>query len=443
MPFAARYHPARPYLLQRGLYALLAFDIWVCMLSHGARYGMGDFNVTHFAWLDAFVPVPSAAVYVGTLTFTGLCALTLALVGMARWLQAAVCVLYTASWMVSLHDSYQHHYLLSWLLLWTLFMPDVSARAASEPRVEPVCGVGLPMTALTSAIVYAFTAVSKSEVDWREGHVLMRLSRSKPAGHPEAGLLDPVRDGLVSLFGIEEATAWTLLAHSVIALQIVIAFGYLAAAMRDAAPSRVRATLCALGLVGAVSFHGLAELSGIFQIGWFSYYMLWVAFTLMSPAPFVAHVARAVGAPGRFVDRLLARPPAGLTVGLALGAIALGMGLVGLLVDLPGVAAACCLMATVQLGWGALLLRASFVGSAQWLCAAGALSTLALAASTMLTEVRFDYYRRAGGELLQMQRSREALAAYQKAERYAPAGKSRRDKLERLEQQVAREGVQP
>ena len=68
---------ARPYLVLRFVLALLAFDMWIDMMPHGAKYGIGAFNVAHFAWFGAFVP--SSGFYLGVLAFTGVLALSQAL----------------------------------------------------------------------------------------------------------------------------------------------------------------------------------------------------------------------------------------------------------------------------------------------------------------------------------------------------------------------------
>ena len=41
---------ARVAVLERVVYAVLAFDLWVEMVPHGSRYGAGGLNVAHFAW---------------------------------------------------------------------------------------------------------------------------------------------------------------------------------------------------------------------------------------------------------------------------------------------------------------------------------------------------------------------------------------------------------
>ncbi len=39
---------ARVTLFVRSFYAVVGLDIWLLMLSHGARYGADEYNVAHF-----------------------------------------------------------------------------------------------------------------------------------------------------------------------------------------------------------------------------------------------------------------------------------------------------------------------------------------------------------------------------------------------------------
>ncbi len=439
-PFSLPYHPARAYLLQKGLYLLLAFDAWLSMLPHGGRYGMGGFNVSHFAWLDAVFDglevTPNSAFYVGLLLLTGSLSLLHVLAGGARFLRVAVFALYTTSWLISLFDSYQHHYLLSWLLLWTIFMPDVQPDCAGKRDVAPAHGWGVPMTALNCGIVYAFTAISKSEADFRAGHVLVRLSKSQPPGSDAPGVLDPLRDLLMSLLGVQEYVAWGLIAQSVVALQIVAAIGYFAASERDGAKSRFRGIACMLALLAVLSFHAFAEIGGMFDIGWFSYYMLWFGFVLLSPSAWVAGVAR-------LFARRWVRPAAERSVGASRWLVATQLAassvlwvLLARVLDLPGACAACALACGLVLAWGMLLVWADFLASAQRLAIAGTLTALACFVAFKQSDARYDYYRWAGGELRSLGALPEALAMYRKAEHHAPKGRSRAKQIAELERMI-------
>ena len=168
-PWDVRYHPARALLFLRGIYVLLTADLWFAMVQHGGRYGAGGFNVTHFAWLDRLLPRVSPTLYVGLLITSGLLSFALAVRPAPRALRVLLAGLYTASWMISLHDSYQHHYLLSWLLLYCAGYPDVSSQDVTTRDAELVDGWGNPITAITCGLVYKFTCFSKCYPAWCTG----------------------------------------------------------------------------------------------------------------------------------------------------------------------------------------------------------------------------------------------------------------------------------
>jgi hypothetical protein len=437
------YHPVRPYLLLRGLYLLLAGDVWLGMVEHGARYGVGGFNVAHFACIDRVLPLPSPALYVGLLIFTGALSLLLALGPRPRWLRALLAVAYTFGWIISIHDSYQHHYLLSWLLTWCVAFPDVRGEEAasgapppSAPDVQPeqrwVRGWGLPMTAVTCAIVYTFTGISKSEPEWRSGDVLQSLTHSMPIGDPRPGKFDGLRDLLVQV-GVEEGLVWPLLALSTVALQWTIALGYLAAPARDARPSPARTFLVTVGLFGALSFHAVAELFEVFEIGIFSYYMIWMAIVLLSPSRLLRIPAQLLIAAGRRAQRLQVQGLAAHTsLGIGVAAAAMLTG-VGALVPLPGAMGATLCVATVSITW---ILLAADASARQTLGRHLCLTAFVLWLTLVKSSVPFDYYRRGAGELARMGQLREALLMYRRAEQYAPAGESRRRRIAELERQL-------
>lgn len=423
--FASLYHPLRAFLLSRVTYLLLAGDVWLGMVQHAGRYGLGDFNVAHFALLDLVVPVRGPTLYVVLLLMSGSIALSLALFAQPRWLRAVLAASYSLAWMISIHDSYQHHYFLSWLLTWMVAFPAPSlSSATSADRSE---GWGLPMTCITCAIVYTFTGIAKSESAWRRGDVLRALAGGHEAIGPE---LAPVQD-LLRGTGLPEGALWTGFAYATIALQWAIALGYLLAMRRDAAPSRWRTLLVSAGLLGALSFHLSAEWYGHFEIGVFSYYMIGLALTLLTPASFLKPIGRALA---YIRERLLpwirilsgSEPPLRLIVLLVLVAA------VGAASPLPGALVASLLVAVIyalRLGgaWRSersalrpLALQTAFSGLTLWL---------------VLTQssLSFDYYRRLAGELRHMGQPALALEYYREAEKYAPRGQSRAREIRRLE----------
>jgi hypothetical protein len=438
--FRAAYHPARAFLLHRGVLGLLAFDAWLGMYEHAGRYGVGGFNVAHFAWVDALVPVVTPALYGGLILLTGLLALPMALAGASRTGKALLTLAYTSSWLISLHDAYQHHYLISWLLLWLVFVPDAGIEESGRADAPLVRGVGMPLTALTCAIVYGFTGVAKSEPEWRSGMVLKRLSHSKAPGADDPGVLDPLRDALTGL-GFDTSTAWQLIALSVIALQWVVAIGYAASARRDESPTRPRLVLVWLALLGAVSFHAFAELGEMFDIGLFSFYMLWIAFVLLAPSSWVSWLAGAAFDPAlrlpEYLSRLTAPP---LVRGLLALAVA-ALPAVGFALDVPGAGWAALAGGGFVLVWGGFALARAHPDLTVRVSLAALATALSLWIALAVGPVRFDFYRRTAGELARMERLEEALATYRKAESVAPAGASRRKKIAELEAKLRERGA--
>jgi hypothetical protein len=292
--------------------------------------------------------------------------------------------------------------------------------------------------------------VAKSEREWRSGDVLRTITKARPPGASDPGKFDAARDLLVSL-GLDEADVWRLFALSTIALQWTIAAGYLAAPRRDEDPARWRVWVVSLGLLAAFSFHAVAEIFQVFEIGLFSYYMLMVALVLLGPAPILTLGARAVS----FVsDRLGSdqglRPLAevdpkkdedakidltrlwtpALSVGMLAG--------VGYVIPLPGAQEASWGLAMLLLLRIAIGLKKGKIGQVEGerLSLVAATTTLLMWFALTQTAVPFDYYRRTAGEFSRMGRLEEALAAYRLAERYAPEGQSRAATIREIQREL-------
>jgi len=433
------YRRVRAFWLLRALYTLLAADLWLEMAEHGGRYGIGGFNVAHFALLDEWLPVPTASAYVGLVITSGFVSLSLALGPAPRWLRLLLAGTYTLTWMMSLHDSYQHHYLLSWLLVWCAALPDVPVRGARQDTL--VRGWGLPMTCVTCAIVYGFTGIAKSELEWRSGEVLQALTHARPPGAAEPGKFDAARDLLVQL-GLSEATVWQLFALSTIALQWTIALGYLAAPRRDQDAARWRVWVVTLGLLAAFSFHAVAEIFQVFEIGLFSYYMMVVALVLLGPS---APLTLAVRPVHWLSERLSAENDTGVPIGLTRfwgPALSVGMlAAIGHVIPLPGARVACWALALLWLIRAGISLRGGALahGVTQQIALNAAACTFVMWLALTQTSVPFDYYRRTAGELQRMGRLEEALSTYRLAERYAPAGRSRAATIREIQRELSRD----
>jgi hypothetical protein len=413
----------RPYLLARGVLLLLAFDLWYLMMPHAGRYGASGFNVAHFGWLDA-LPLPSDGLYAGVLILAGLAAFVGAATGERAAIGAAA-LLYTYGWAMSLLDGFQHHYLLSLLLLGFALSPAIRA----EDLGRPVVAWAYRLIAVTLAIVYVFASASKFEARWQGGSALAALARGKP---PFGAL-----EGMASRAGVSSAAFWTLASAGVTAIELVVAAGYLTGtgpAARRGALSR-RIAWAAFGCAAAL--HVEVELLGL-QIGWFGAYMLLAACVFFLPEAWLSRVADAVTWPARRASaqagEWVARPAAAIVAALAAAGawVAAGAAL-----DLPGAARAGVLAAAATGAFAAFALARGQAARGARCAIASAAAAAACWITIAATTVRFDFYRYLGGDLKRRGDLAGALAAYEKAEAYAPADRSRRKEIEELRQRIA------
>ena len=473
----------RPWLFFKATLLLFGLDAFREHLRPAWRYGAAGFNVAHFAILDA-LPIPSSAFYVGVMTALGLASFVCALVPRPRRaLIAFVAIAYFWSWSCSMHDSYQHHYLLSLFFLAFAFFPLLSSRdlfgvpgdlertpVAKDPStvsrkgakkkaavadVPPTLDAALPhglvprasawaMTIVwsTAAIVYAYTAYSKTEAEWIGGDALRNITRD---GQHIPGAVD-----LFAAFGIEGDALWPFLGVSTVALQIGCSLGYATAPLRDRIthrPGRIVLEIVAwVALALSLSFHLGAEYMGL-EIGWFSWYMILLALATFVPARALGYVVlfatwplRQVSQQAELSERAGADSPIGTAILAAItGAILLPA---GTLADLPGALPVCVAI-------GVALMAASVValvrkeGFAE--VRAVALAVL-LGAACMLAmlrmgpDVRYDYWRFAGGDFRRRGEWQLALDAYEHANHYAPRGQSRDRQITEMRERIRTEG---
>ena len=417
--FFASVHAARPVFFLRAFLAILAFDAWTALAAHGGRYGQGGFNVAHFPFLDRWQPIPSPSLYVGMVTVVGLLALGSAVGRLSRPVLAVIAALYTWAWAMSMIDSYQHHYLLSLVLALLVCFPLTGAnRLSADLEDKRTTGWTWHLLAVTVALVYVWTAVSKFEPDWRDGTALVRI-----AGEPLRGLNERWSDDSSSFDSFIR-----VLSPTVGLLQVVIAVGYLAVPL---APRLGLARAAArIGGLAAVAFHVGAEWLDL-QIGWFSAYMLLLAGSMFLPDALWDVAARKWAALTRACLKRLPTASgddaAALRFCSALGAAAFVI-VVGRYADLPGTNhAALCVAAVLVLF--AVLPIVGIRRGAGWsfdASIAAALAAIGLWSAVTISDVRFDFYRFLGGAHWRVGEWDEALAAYQQANRYAPEGLDRR-----------------
>ena len=531
----------RPWLLAKAVYLVLALDVWHTLVSPAWRYGAAGFNVAHFALLDA-LPIPTREAYVGMLVVVGAMAGVAAVLPRTpRLLSIAITLLYTWGWSCSMLDSYQHHYLVSVLLFATCFFPQLTAidlfgvaralpgvpaalatkrtkkkgtppnAASSSSAIFPhglvarVRSLGWALVTSFSGIVYAFTAVSKTEPEWRSGEALRNIT------HDGATMRDALE--LAASFGFDADAVFHLMGSGMVVVQIVCSLGYLSASLRDGPASleeqtkldaawrlvvveRTRITiagavslmlalavgigfhwlggllvlavgigagmpaafhrfafaplgrprplsiLASVALLLALSFHVGAEYIGL-QIGWFSYYMIALALVALTPAHWLAGVAAVVTTPWRTNEAgMLARVP---LLAPMLGMASAGMAAyAGVEIDLPGAYTASVAVGVVALALGlAGLARAEL--RPQLGRAAGTLGVAMLVCWLSMTQgtERYDFYRFAGGDFRRRGEYENALEAYREANRYAPPGQSREDRVREMEAAIRAHGGTP
>jgi hypothetical protein len=512
MPVAA----VRPYLVLKGTLLVLAFDLWLTRIEQGGRYGVGGFNVAHFSFLDAIQPQITAGLYLALIIFTGFSCFALALAPRPpRWLIGLTLVLHTWSWSMSMLDSYQHHYLLTLVLLALVFFPRATIdEVLQSPEAEPERkeerkkkGPGRPWSDLVApaahtsswayvalsliiAVVYGYTAFSKSAHEWLSGAAFRRLLSLTPEGLPPPDHTDPISfpRWLAGLFGIEGEHFWWLMGHSVVLVQIVCCAGYLLAPFRDVTRRLELRIFYWIALATALGFHVGAEIMEL-KIGWFSWYMIGYAIAYFLPERMLVAIARvllgqrranfeittvcvvsrgAVIAIGAFAeswmiisigvllllrtllprlkslseDAIARAPMAPGLVAASLGAIA--MVVAGREIDLPGAPTAG-LLGACALGAGtvALLVRE---GNARRIVPYGAAAALAgflFWLTVSQSSVRFDFYRHVGVDHRLRGYPRTAYIAYVKANRYAPEGENRSRQEHELHDELEQQGQLP
>lgn len=406
----------RVFAIERLVYGLLAFDLWLEMASHGSRYGAGGLNVAHFAWLDRVQGLPGASTYLAVILASGVFSLSLCLgVGgrPARWVLFG---LYTYGWAMSQLDSYQHHFFLSIVLFHF-------ALAEPEPRT-PSSGAGCawPYQLLLAsiAIVYAYTGLSKTEEAWLMGDVLVRINAS-------GGKLAPFLE-LAQGLGLSTETFWWLGGHSVVLAQWILVAAYVAVFLDPGRERRSTPWLASAGLLTAFAFHGGAEYLEL-RVGWFSSYMVILALVMLGPAAPWREMNRLARRGDELfsgvIERSLWTVPILSSLSLLVAAWSCAT-----LVDLPSVSA---------MGISAIVLwvhgwrssgegrRIGWIGTR--LVGILVVATLSLTQST----VHYDFYRFLGGDLVRRGEPMEALDAYGLANTWAPEGEGRQSKVRKIQ----------
>lgn len=404
-------------------FGVLGLDQLYLMVEKGYRYGAGDFNVAHFDFLDWALPLPYAPLHTALYLVCGFLALRIAAgiaVRQSLWVLTA---LYTYAYFSSMHDGYQHHYLMVWLLVISLVIPfhrGAGVDSSGEQAPSRLRSWGVQLLYAQVAIVYSFTALTKANARWFDGWALEQQI-SRPF----------LREWLASLeasVGLGHNQIYSVIAHAVFFWQILAALAFVV--------PRLRVFACITGPL----FHIMVEVIGL-EIRWFSYYMVALYYLMLFPEAWYAatanRVGRLLGPLGRLWEWCV-KPRKldadGRLVATVAGALACG--LFGFFVPLPGallVALSLPVLLCVSEYTGKRDIRRTRVRVAFQVAFAACVFAI-----PRYTDVGYNYHRLRGGDLTRRGEPREAVDAYAAANRARPNSKARYAKRGRLLLQLRR-----
>ncbi len=401
----------RPYLFVKGFLLLLAMDAWLLLSGRSAVYGFGGFNVAHFGWLDAVQPLPSPELYGAVQFLIGLLALFTFLLPLNRVVAAAIFALWTYGWSMSWLDNYQHHYLISSVLLCIAMFP-ISGRNDARPRVG---AWAYKLLGVTIAVVYVWTSITKCDSTWLSGQTLQIVDRSN-------GFLSVLGD-IASYLGVGPALSWPLISAGVIVVELIVAAGYLLAVSHNGRSRLAVRISLTIGLL-AISLHAGFEAMGL-KIGLFSYYMMMTACVFFLPEKPLLSVRRWVDrvlSPLEFLSQQSQKVlpdlwPCAPAVVMAV-IVAAVLGLCGWAIEMPGAFAAGAIAGGALVAaaiWSAI--RNSSHAAARYNIAAG-VASLAMWIAVSVSSAPFDHYMLRGNQLLEMGRADDAVATFEMAGRF-------------------------
>jgi len=411
----------RPWLLPRLFLLLFAVDIWVNFVGRSGRYGLGGLNVAHFGWLDALQPLPSPQLYASLMLIVSFLAAVVAIAGINRWLMGIICLLFTWGWAMSQIDSYQHHYLISVLLLTLVFFPqlrssdlwpdnNVKAKStAKQSAMAPVCAWAYALFGTQVAIVYLWTAIAKLDLLWLRGFTVREIVLS------DAQLAAARASEEIHIF-------WPLMAIGAIVVELLLSAGYLTTPWRDRLVGRAMRWLWIAALAAAFSLHVGIEIMPL-SIGLFSYYMMAVACVCLLPATWLRRAAGAVVRPLRrartAAEVLVATTATPTRIAAAVVVIAVAFVVLAGISGLPGAAigAAAAVVTVGGIVAAALCQRAE---AGRRYVAATAVAAVFTLAAIHLSPARQQVYFALARDQHLRGHDREAMALYRVAERYKP-----------------------
>ncbi len=401
--------------LIRGVLVLFTLDIWSQMMGRAGRYGFRDFNISHWPWLDVIQPMPSHALYIGSLLLASVAAIFGAIAWRTPFIVGVACAGWTWAWACSPLDSFQHHYFLSLVLVCFFGFPM---------RSEPSRSWGFPLLSVSTAIMYFFASFSKLAPEWRDGSALRRVARKRN---------EPI-ESLFADLGLDVTQGWELVAAGAVTVQVIIGIGYLLAPLPR---NRWLHAYSTLALLSALSFHAGAEWLNL-KIGWFSYYMMVMAVIVFTPANIWDTLWQKIAIPlSEFWHGLTLKIPTSIRAPVCLTGILIAAVSITY-VDLPGAFAVALLTAMVV-----IIVMMVYEKDAIHVAGAMALIGVLMWWTYGHNESRYNFYRFVGGDasrvvplVADIETKRElletAILAYEKANQYAPEGKSREEQLQKV-----------
>ena len=385
--------PARVRALRVGLFGLLAFDIWMKMLEHAPRYGAGGFNVPQFPLLS-FLPVPSAEIVGVAWLLAGFAALRAAFGVAVRQSAIIVAVAYAGIYMWSQADNYQHHYLVSLMLVTGCFVPWEAASRAPRDTAPEVRHWSFRMLYVQVALLYFWAAVAKMDPLWLSGSTMAHFTQGVEA---RANLT-----WLANGIGVELASMPKLMSWSVMLGELFAAAVFLVPRLR------------LVGLLVVPWFHISVEWLS-FEIEWFSYYMILLNVVLLTPRRAYEWAGERLGWVRERVHGWIDRtdvdgkmvPTLGVATALVCALIVFDAPVEGAL-GLVVVVALATLAAQLVPDPG---VRPHVTyGAAMQVLAAGAMMV-----TITVSAVAYDYYRQWGGDLRRRGETALAIDRYEKA----------------------------
>ena len=366
-------------------FAIVALDAWL-QIEHAPRYGAGDFNVSHFPWLDGILPLPSRSGILIVFLVQAFLALRVMFGVAVQSSLGLLTILYGYTYFISQLDSYQHHYLVFLILLLCNLVPWRSSASGST------VSWALRLILVQVAVVYFWAAMAKLETHWLSGQVLqVQIGEGWVPG-----IIHQLPGGL--------ATG----ARLVLVTELFLVLALLVRRLWPAA------------LVVGVTFHLGVELAG-FQIGLFSYFMFSI-YLLVVPDRWVERLAASFRYRSQGRGRCLAQIGESLSSLLlgdrlrAGGAVVVGSLLLWLL---PFQEKVFVILATLSLGLVALLLTRSRRATRR-VAITHLIVTLIIVCLHFGSEQTFNYYRFWGGTARRLDNREEAFAAYTALARLKP-----------------------